>query len=398
MKERQRWQPEEDALLRAYVKQYGPREWNLISQRMPQPLHRDPKSCLERWKNYLKPGLKKGSLTPEEQSLVISLQAKYGNKWKKIAAEVPGRTAKRLGKWWEVFKEKQLKLQQKQQKQNLLHNNLNPNHPHKCSEYSHSDCTDTVPTVAVGSTSSSDKVGQGPYDHILDTFAEKYVLPQPKNMAPVLSGISLSDPDPVLSLGSNTPTTTTTSSSPVSVIPLWMNMNMNMNMNVNVSTTSSSATSSTTPSPSVSLSLSPSDPGLDPDINPTRVYLGQQMGTLVQYVKEVEEGRQSWVQHRKEASWRLSRLEQQLESEKARKRREKMEEIEAKIRCLREEELAFFGRIESEYKEELNALHTDAETKEAKLVESWSSKHVKLAKLVDQIGLVHASTHGFTAL
>ncbi|KAL0416000.1 UNVERIFIED_CONTAM: protein rough sheath 2 [Sesamum latifolium] len=60
MKERQRWQPEEDALLRAYVKQYGPKEWNLISQRMGKPLDRDPKSCLERWKNYLKPGIKRG--------------------------------------------------------------------------------------------------------------------------------------------------------------------------------------------------------------------------------------------------------------------------------------------------------------------------------------------------
>lgn len=107
MKERQRWRPEEDALLRAYVKQYGPREWNFVSQRMNTPLNRDAKSCLERWKNYLKPGIKKGSLTEEEQRLVIRLQAKHGNKWKKIAAEVPGRTAKRLGKWWEVFKEKQ---------------------------------------------------------------------------------------------------------------------------------------------------------------------------------------------------------------------------------------------------------------------------------------------------
>ncbi|XP_042959392.1 protein rough sheath 2 homolog [Carya illinoinensis] len=116
MKEGQRWQPEEDALLKAYVKQYGPKEWNLVSVRMGQPLHHDPKSCLERWKNYLKPGLKKGSLTMEEQSLVVSLQAKYGNKWKKIATKVPGRTPKRLGKWWEVFKEKQLKQQQQNQK------------------------------------------------------------------------------------------------------------------------------------------------------------------------------------------------------------------------------------------------------------------------------------------
>lgn len=45
--------------------------------------------------------------------LLVSLQAKYGNKWKKIAAEVPGRTAKRLGKWWEVYKEKQQKEKEK---------------------------------------------------------------------------------------------------------------------------------------------------------------------------------------------------------------------------------------------------------------------------------------------
>ncbi|XP_041007456.1 protein rough sheath 2 homolog [Juglans microcarpa x Juglans regia] len=378
MKERQRWQPEEDALLRAYVKQYGPKEWNLVSQRMGQTLHRDPKSCLERWKNYLKPGLKKGSLTPEEQSLVISLQAKYGNKWKKIAAEVPGRTPKRLGKWWEVFKEKQLKQQQQNQKKN----------PINAAEYS--DCTDgSIPVV-----SSQDKSAQGPYDHILETFAEKYVL-QPKfcafqslnsNMAPVMPGISVPDPSPVLSLGSATSSSTTST-----VLPSWMNMNP--------SCTTSSSTTSSTPSPSVSLSLSPSEPVIEPDSNPIRLFPGQQVATLIQYCKELEEGRQSWVQHKKEATWRLSRLEQQLESEKARKRREKTEEIEAKISSLREDEMVFLCRIESEYKEELNALHRDAECKEAKLAESWCSKHTKLAKLVEQIGLVNSSnSHGCTAL
>jgi transcription factor MYB, plant len=39
--------------------------------------------------------------------LVIRLQAKHDNKRKNITAEVPRRTAKQLGKWWEVFKEKQ---------------------------------------------------------------------------------------------------------------------------------------------------------------------------------------------------------------------------------------------------------------------------------------------------
>ncbi|XP_022770051.1 protein rough sheath 2 homolog [Durio zibethinus] len=365
MKERQRWQPEEDALLKSYVKQYGPKEWNLISQRMGKPLNRDPKSCLERWKNYLKPGIKKGSLTPEEQSLVISLQAKYGNKWKKIASEVPGRTAKRLGKWWEVFKEKQLKQLQKKQGRK---------------EFS-PEGSSSVITPAVSSS-------PGQYDHILETFAEKYVQPNNKflatystmNLSPIMPPtISLPDPDPVLSLGSGSSGTATTSSSVV--LPLWMNHN-------HTTSSLSSSTSSTTPSPSVSLSLSPGEPALDPDL--TRFIPGQ-VCTLVQYCKELEEGRQNWMQHKKEATWRLSRLEQQLESEKARKRREKMEEIEAKIRCLREEEMAFLGRIESEYKEQLNVLQRDAETKEAKLMEAWSSKHVKLAKLMEQIGFTTQS-------
>ncbi|KAA8547821.1 hypothetical protein F0562_004250 [Nyssa sinensis] len=349
MKERQRWQPEEDALLRAYVKQYGAKEWNLISQRMGKTLDRDPKSCLERWKNYLKPGIKKGSLAPEEQSLVISLQAKYGNKWKKIASEVPGRTAKRLGKWWEVFKEKQLKQLQKSQQR--------------------TDYTDPPAVSAVPGGGSPEKALQGKYDHILETFAEKYV--QPKLFAyqslplPVMPNLAFSEPPPVLSLGSVTipePVNSSTTSS--SVLPPWMNAT---SMG---STTSSLSSSSSTPSPS-------------------------QMGTLIQHCKELEEGRQNWMQHKKEATWRLNRLEQQLESEKARKKREKMEEIEAKIRCLREEETGFFGRIEGEYREQLSALQRDAESKEAKLMEAWCNKHVKLIKLVEQIGVLG---HGFTTV
>ncbi|OMO80123.1 hypothetical protein CCACVL1_13158 [Corchorus capsularis] len=381
MKERQRWQPEEDALLKAYVKQYGPKEWNLISQRMGKPLNRDPKSCLERWKNYLKPGIKKGSLTPEEQSLVISLQAKYGNKWKKIASEVPGRTAKRLGKWWEVFKEKQLKQLQKKQGRKDFSNS------HQL-EGNNITSSSSNNSIIIPSVSSS----PGQYDHILETFAEKYVQPNNSkflsnysamNLSPIMPvppSIPLPDPDPVLSLGSGSSGTTATTSSSV-VLPLWMNNHTTSSL--------SSSTSSTTPSPSVSLSLSPGEAtGLDPDMGR---FMPGQVGTLVQYCKELEEGRQSWMQHKKEATWRLSRLEQQLESEKARKRREKMEEIEAKIRCLREEEVAFIGRMESEYKEQLSVLQRDAETKEAKLMEAWCSKHVKLAKLMEQIGFTSQS-------
>ncbi|XP_076960715.1 protein rough sheath 2-like [Bidens hawaiensis] len=372
MKERQRWQPEEDALLRDYVNHYGPREWNLISQRMSKPLDRDPKSCLERWKNYLKPGIKKGSLTPQEQSLVISLQAKYGNKWKKIAAEVPGRTAKRLGKWWEVFKEKQLKQQ--------IQNN-------KKSGSSTTTSNPVPPPVAVvfGCCSSPERAVQGTYDHILDTFAEKYVQPYLKPSMPNLNS-------PILSLGSGSgsggarsePEPSLTPSMVVVPLPPWMNNNATSSL------TSSSSTKSGTPSPSVSLTLSPSEPVvLDPVVHSVqdhRTYFPvQQVGTLVQYCKEVEEAKQNWVQHKKEATWRLSRLEQKLEAEKNRKRREKMEEVEAKIRCIREEETVALGRMEAEYREQLNSLQRDAEGKEGKLMEAWSNKQMKLSKVVEQI-------------
>ncbi|OVA16111.1 SANT/Myb domain [Macleaya cordata] len=388
MKERQRWQPEEDALLRAYVKQYGPKEWNLISQRMGKPLLRDSKSCLERWKNYLKPGIKKGSLTLEEQNLVISLQSKYGNKWKKIASLVPGRTAKRLGKWWEVFKEKQLKLK----------NSTTPQIPPSSS----------TAAITTGSSSITNEVEknssfQGKYDHILETFAEKYVQPkllQRLQQQPTVSQQSLDfhSPHSVLmpnlslgccSVSTINDSTLAAASSSSSVLPPWMST-------PNMGTSSLSSSSSTTPSPSVSLTLSSSEPPPPPPPPPSVFDLGtqflslHQMGMLVQYCRELEERRQNWVQHKKEANWRLSRLEQQLEAEKARKRREIMEEFESKFRCLREEEMSYFERIESECRDQLSAIQRDAEIQEAKMVEIWCSKHVKLAKIVECMrGSIH---------
>ncbi|XP_031501365.1 transcription factor AS1-like [Nymphaea colorata] len=367
MKERQRWQPEEDALLRAYVKQYGPKEWHLVSDRMGRRLDRDAKSCLERWKNYLKPGIKKGSLTPEEQSLVISLQAKYGNKWKKIAAEIPGRTAKRLGKWWEVFKEKQLKEQQRRSR-------------HASADFSSAD----------SGLSVADSSGR--YDHILETFAEKYVR----------KAAHMAATDPRLTLGAGIEPVP---QPPAPVLPPWM--------------ANPPAPLAPPTSPSVSLSLSPSSAVEPPtgvtggtaasaasavhssaemllsrgwvhgnkEVNGiTTLVVQHQLPAFMQYCKDLEEGRQAWFQHKKEATWRLSRLEQQLESEKARKRREKMEEVEGKIRVLREEEMAYLDKLESECREQLSGIQRDAEMKEAKLMEQWVAKHVKVTKMLEQMG------------
>lgn len=353
MKERQRWQAEEDALLRAYVKQYGPREWHLVSERMNKPLNRDAKACLERWKNYLKPGIKKGSLTEEEQRLVIHLQAKHGNKWKKIAAEVPGRTAKRLGKWWEVFKEKQ----QREQKEN---------------------CRKVI-----------EPSEEGKYNHILETFAEKLVKQhniQGFLMTTPNGGFVHSDPPPA--------------PSQPALLPPWLS--------------NSPATSTVRPpSPSVTLTLSPSPSVVQPSpaiswLQPppdrtADVSFGSSSSTLptrgiippvenpfipdlLECCKELEEKHRAWAAHKKEAAWRLKRVELQLESEKACKKRDKMEEIEAKIKALREEQKATLERIEAEYREQLAELRKDADVKEQKLAEQWAAKHSRLVKFLEQVG------------
>ncbi|KAL3536403.1 hypothetical protein ACH5RR_004864 [Cinchona calisaya] len=347
MKERQRWQAEEDALLRAYVRHYGPREWHLVSQRMHTPLNRDAKACLERWKNYLKPGIKKGSLTEEEQHLVIRLQAKHGNKWKKIAAEVPGRTAKRLGKWWEVFKEKQ----QREQKEN---------------------------------TKIIDPAEEGKYNHILETFAEKLVKQH------TVQGFLMAT-----SNGQFVCTDPPAPSAP-NLLPPWLSNSITV---VPVRP----------PSPSVTLSLSPSvvppAPGVpwlqhdrapenNTPVSNSLTYCGivpphgekALISELMECCKELEEKHCAWAAHKKEAAWRLRRVELQLESEKACKRREKMEEIEAKVKALREEQKASLDGIEAEYREQLAGLKRDAEAKEQKLAEQWATKHSRLTMFLEQMG------------
>ncbi|KZV35035.1 Myb-like HTH transcriptional regulator family protein isoform 1 [Dorcoceras hygrometricum] len=153
--------------------------------------------------------------------------------------------------------------------------------------------------------------------------------------------------------------------------------------------------------PSVSLSLSPcpqpdriTDNGSHGSISTfaCRGTFGPLVGEnpllyeLVECCKELEEGQQSWVAHKKEAEWRLKRVELQLESEKASRRKEKMEDIEAKVRALREEQRACLDRIETEYREQLAGLRREAEAKEQKLAEQWAAKHSRLTKFIKQMG------------
>ncbi|KAL8170837.1 hypothetical protein V2J09_022641 [Rumex salicifolius] len=67
-------------------------------------LKRTGKSCRLRWLNYLKPDIKRGNLTPQEQLLILELHSKWGNRWSKIAQHLPGRTDNEIKNYWRTKK------------------------------------------------------------------------------------------------------------------------------------------------------------------------------------------------------------------------------------------------------------------------------------------------------
>lgn len=80
------WTSAEDAILIEYVKKHGEGNWNAVQKH--SGLFRCGKSCRLRWANHLRPNLKKGAFTQEEEQLIIELHAKMGNKWARMAAHV----------------------------------------------------------------------------------------------------------------------------------------------------------------------------------------------------------------------------------------------------------------------------------------------------------------------
>lgn len=80
------WTAAEDAILVEYVRKHGEGNWNAVQKH--SGLARCGKSCRLRWANHLRPDLKKGAFTSDEERRIIELHAKMGNKWARMATEV----------------------------------------------------------------------------------------------------------------------------------------------------------------------------------------------------------------------------------------------------------------------------------------------------------------------
>ncbi|XP_042026350.1 transcription factor MYB102-like [Salvia splendens] len=100
------WTQEEDQKLLDYIHKNGYGNWRTLPKNAG--LQRCGKSCRLRWTNYLRPDIKRGRFSFEEEETIIQLHSILGNKWSAIAARLPGRTDNEIKNYWNTHIRKRL--------------------------------------------------------------------------------------------------------------------------------------------------------------------------------------------------------------------------------------------------------------------------------------------------
>ncbi|XP_010525095.1 PREDICTED: transcription factor MYB122 [Tarenaya hassleriana] len=100
------WTPEEDQKLLAFIEEHGHGSWRSLPEKAG--LQRCGKSCRLRWTNYLRPDIKRGKFTLQEEQTIIQLHALLGNRWSAIATHLPKRTDNEIKNYWNTHLKKRL--------------------------------------------------------------------------------------------------------------------------------------------------------------------------------------------------------------------------------------------------------------------------------------------------
>ncbi|XP_054782117.1 transcription factor MYB3-like [Prosopis cineraria] len=116
------WTPEEDRKLAEVIAVHGAKKWKSIAAKAG--LNRGGKSCRLRWLNYLRPNIKRGNISEQEEDLILRLHKLLGNRWSLIAGRLPGRTDNEIKNYWNSHLCKKIKQREqqstRQEKQRLV--------------------------------------------------------------------------------------------------------------------------------------------------------------------------------------------------------------------------------------------------------------------------------------
>lgn len=105
------WTPREDTLLSTYIEAHGEGHWKYLPKKAG--LLRCGKSCRLRWMNYLRPNIKRGNITPDEDDLIMRLHSLLGNRWSLIAGRLSGRTDNEIKNYWNTHLSRKLQDKKK---------------------------------------------------------------------------------------------------------------------------------------------------------------------------------------------------------------------------------------------------------------------------------------------
>ncbi|XP_047307032.1 transcription factor MYB4-like [Impatiens glandulifera] len=191
------WSAEEDEKLKAYIINHGYLNWRQLPKLAG--LSRCGKSCRLRWMNYLRPDVKRGNFSKEEENIIVKLHESLGNRWSVIAAQLPGRTDNEVKNQWHSF------LKKRATKRSLDHNQDDDHMPKRKRRVHQIKKSKSSPLeVGEGSFASTDFVVHGILESSdLSNVSTSFNEPCISNESTMGTYSNVTEVDPIMSMFAN---------------------------------------------------------------------------------------------------------------------------------------------------------------------------------------------------